>query len=62
MKHITKLVVAFAVASLLLVGPAAATCGHQRKPSSKLSANNTHVQKGSKVTFTDRAQCNWKKC
>ncbi len=61
MKHITKLVVAFAVASLLLMGPAAA---HVRiaGTSLKLKASPTTVQKGKPVTFTATLNSNWKKC
>ena len=61
MKHITKLVVSIALASLLLVGPAAA---HVRTAgtSLKLKANPTTVQKGKAVTFTATLNSNWKKC
>ena len=61
MKHITKLVVAFAVATLLIVGPASA---HVRTAgtSLKLKASPTTVQKGKTVTFTATLNSNWKKC
>ncbi len=61
MKHITKLVVAFAVASLLIVGPASA---HVRTASTslKLSASSTSIHKGKTVTFTATLKSGWKKC
>jgi hypothetical protein len=61
MKHITKLVVAFAVATLLLVGPASA---HVRTASTslKLTASPTTVHQGKTVTFTATLKSNWKKC
>ena len=46
MKHITKLVVALAVASLLLVGPAAAHVRSPRQSTLKLTASNTHGPEG----------------
>ena len=61
MKHFTKLVVAFALSSLILVGPAAA---HVRfaTTSLKLKAEPTTVQKGKTITFTATLNSNWKKC
>jgi hypothetical protein len=51
MKHITKLVVALTVASLLLIGPGASAITSVNT-SLKLTASKTQVQKGGKVTFT----------
>ena len=61
MKHITKLVVAFAVASLLLVGPAAA---HVRVASTtlKLAASPQTVHVGKTLTLKANLASNWKKC
>ena len=61
MKHITKLVVSIAVASLLIVGPASA---HVRTASTKvkLTASPTTVHKGKTVTFKATIKSDWKKC
>ena len=61
MKHFTKLAVALALSSLILVGPAAA---HVRFATTtlKLKADPTTVQKGKTITFTANLSSNWKKC
>ena len=61
MKHIARLFLALTVASLLLIGPAAA---HVRTASTKLSlkAEDTTVHKGDQVVLTAHLKSDWKKC